>query len=98
MRDIFTVMKFTIKDMVKRKSFIISTLIILILIIIGFNVPNLIKMFNEDNNGNKLLIIDSKNVFEGTLENLKQMDLGYEFEITNEDLKFEDVKQKIEDK
>ena len=98
MRDIFTVMKFTIKDMVKRKSFIISTLIILILIIIGFNVPNLIKMFNEDNTGNKLLIIDSKNVFEGTLENLKQMDLGYEFEITNEDLKFEDVKQKIEDK
>ena len=98
MRDIFTVMKFTINDMIKRKSFIISTLIILILIVIGFNVPNLIKKFNGDNTGNKLLIIDSKNVFEGTLENLKQMDLGYEFEVTNEDLKFEDVKQKIEDK
>ena len=98
MRDIFTVMKFTINDMIKRKSFIISTLIILILIVIGFNVPNLIKKFNGDNTGNKLLIIDSKNVFEGTLENLKQMDLGYEFEVTNEDLKFEDVKKKIEDK
>ena len=98
MRDIFTVMKFTINDMIKRKSFIISTLIILILIVIGFNVPNLIKSFNGDNSGDKLLIIDSKNVFEGTLENLKQMDLGYEFEVTNEDLKFEDVKQKIEDK
>ena len=98
MRDIFTVMKFTINDMIKRKSFIISTLIILILIVIGFNVPNLIKKFNGDNTGNKLLIIDSKNVFEGTLENLKQMDLGYEFEVTNEDLKFEDVKQKIEDR
>ena len=98
MRDIFTVMKFTINDMIKRKSFIISTLIILILIVIGFNVPNLIKKFNGDNTGNKLLIIDSKNVFEGTLENLKQMDLGYEFEVTNEDLKFEDVKRKIEDK
>ena len=96
MRDIFTVMKFTINDMIKRKSFIISTLIILILIVIGFNVPNLIKKFNGDNTENKLLIIDSKNVFEGTLENLKQMDLGYEFEVTNEDLKFEDVKQKIE--
>ena len=59
---------------------------------------DLIKKFNGDNTGNKLLIIDSKNVFEGTLENLKQMDLGYEFEVTNEDLKFEDVKQKIEDK
>ena len=97
MRDIFTVMKFTMKDMVKRKSFLISTLIILILIVIGFNVPNLIKKFNGDNNGNKLLIVDSQNIFEGTLENLKQMDFGYEFEITNENLKFEDVKQKIED-
>ena len=96
MRDIFTVVKFTMKDMVKRKSFIISTLIILIFIVVGFNVPNLIKSFNGDNSGNKLLIIDSKNVFEGALENLKQMDLGYEFEITNEDLKFEDVKKKIE--
>lgn len=98
MRYIFTVVKFTMKDMVKRKSFIISTLIILTFIVVGFNVPNLIKSFNGDNSGNKLLIIDSKNVFEETLENLKQMDLGYEFEITNEDLKFEDVKKKIENK
>ena len=98
MRDILTVMKFTIKDMVKRKSFIISTLIILILIVIGFNVPNVIKSLNGDSTGDKFLIVDNKNVFEGTLENLKQMDLGYEFEITNADLKFEDIKQKIEDK
>lgn len=98
MRDVLTVMKFTIKDMVKRKSFIISTLIILILIVIGFNVPNVIKNLNGDSTGDTFLIVDNKNVFEGTLENLKQMDLGYEFEITNADLKFEDIKQKIEDK
>ena len=97
MRDILTVMKFTIKDMVKRKSFIISTLIILVLIVVGFNVPNVIKSIKGDNTGDKFLIVDNKNVFEGTLENLKQMDLGYEFEITNLDLKFEDIKRKIED-
>ena len=97
MSDILTVMKFTIKDMVKRKSFLISTLIILILIVIGFNVPNVIKNIKGDNAGDKFLIVDNKNVFEGTLENLKQMDLGYEFEITNADLKFEDIKPKIED-
>ena len=97
MRDILTVMKFTIKDMVKRKSFIISTLIILVLIVVGFNVPNVIKSIKGDNTGDKFLIVDNKNVFEGTLENLKQMDLGYEFEITNSDLKFEDIKRKIED-
>ena len=60
MRDIFTVMKFTINDMIKRKSFIISTLIILILIVIGFNVPNLIKKFK-----------DRKSVVQG-----KSVDLG----------------------
>ena len=97
MRDILTVIKFTIKDMVKRKSFIISTLIILVLIVVGFNVPNVIKSIKGDNTGDKFLIVDNKNVFEGTLENLKQMDLGYEFEITNSDLKFEDIKRKIED-
>ena len=96
MRDIITVMKFTIKEMVKRKSFIISTLIILLLIVIGFNIPNLMKKLNGDNTGDKLLIVDSENVFEGNLELLKQMDLGYEFEITNQNLKFEDIKQKIE--
>ena len=97
MRDIVTVMKFTIKDMVKRKSFLLSTLIILILIVVGFNVPNVIKSIKGDDTGDKFLIVDNKNIFEGTLENLKQMDLGYEFEITNNDLKFEDIKQKIED-
>ena len=54
MRDIITVMKFTIKEMVKRKSFIISTLIILLLIVIGFNIPNLMKKLNGDNTGDKL--------------------------------------------
>ena len=97
MREILTVMKFTIKDMVKRKSFLLSTLIILILIVVGFNVPNVIKSIKGDDTGDKFLIVDNKNIFERTLENLKQMDLGYEFEITNNDLKFEDIKQKIED-
>ena len=59
MKDIFTVMKFTAKDMVKRKSFIISTVIILVLIVIGFNVPNIMKSLNGESSGDsKLLIID----------------------------------------
>lgn len=49
MKDILTVMKFTIKDMARRKSFIIATLIILILIVVGFNIPNIIKSFQGNN-------------------------------------------------
>ena len=94
MKDVLTVMKFTIKDMVKRKSFIISTLIILILIVIGFNVPNIIKSISGEDTGDKLLIVDNEDIFEGSLEMLKQADLGTEIEI--EKATFEEIKTKIE--
>lgn len=96
MKDIFIVTKFTMKDMIKRKSFIISTLIILALIVIGFNIPNIIKAFNGDNIsfGDKLLIVDNENIFEGNLELLKQADLGYEIEVGK--ASFEEIKTKIE--
>lgn len=95
MKDIFVVMKFTIKDMVKRKSFIISTLIILLLIVIGFNVPNIIKAFQGEETAQKLLIVDNENIFEGNLELLKQMNSGYEIEIV--ELDFDEIKKQIED-
>ena len=94
MKDILTVMKFTIKYMVRRKSFIISTLIILVLIVIGFNVPNIIKSIKGESTGDKLLIVDNDNIFEGNLELLKQADLGYEVEIQN--ATFDEIKEKIE--
>ena len=58
MKDILTVIKFTIKDMVKRKSFIISTLIILLMIVIGFNIPNIIKNEFSDYDSIKMQSID----------------------------------------
>lgn len=94
MKDIITVMKFTIKDMVKRKSFIISTLIILALIVIGFNVPNIVKSIKGEDTEDKLLIVDSENIFEGNLEQLKNLDLGYEIEIGQNT--YEEIKEKIE--
>lgn len=94
MKDIVTVMKFTIKDMVKRKSFIISTLIILALIVIGFNVPNVVKSIKGEDSGDKLLIVDKENIFEGNLEQLKNADLGYEIEIGQNS--YEEIKNKIE--
>lgn len=94
MKDLITVMKFTIKDMVKRKSFIISTLIILVLIVIGFNVPNILKAIKGEDTQEKLLIVDNENIFEGSLEAIQNMDLGYEVEIENSD--FDKIKEKIE--
>ena len=101
MKDLKTVIGFTIKDMVKRKSFIISTIIILLLIIIGFNIPNIMNLFNngDDSTSNKkLLIVDNLNLFQGTLNSLNEMNLGYSIETTNENLNFDNIKQKIENK
>lgn len=96
MKDIITVIKFTMKEMIKRKSFIISTLIILVLIVAGFNVPNIIKSLNGDETQEKLLIVDNEGVFKGNLELLKQADLGYEIEVQN--ATFEETKEKIQNK
>ncbi len=94
MKDLWTVANFTMTEMIKRKSFIISTLIILVMIIVGINIPNVIKAFNGESSSDKLLIVDSSNVFEGNLKALEQMNLGYEIENTNENLTFEDIKEK----
>lgn len=102
MRELITVALFTAKDMLKRKSFIVSNIIIWLIIILAFNVPNILNLINGDDEGigdlgTKILISDSQNIFEGTLENLKNMELGYDFQISNENISFEDIKQKIEE-
>lgn len=93
MKDLLVVMKFTMKDMIKRKSFIISTIIFLIMIVVGFNIPNILKSINGEDTSDKLVIVDEENIFEGSLESLKNVDTGYEIEISN--VKYEEIKEKI---
>ena len=99
MKDLFTVAKFTVKDMVKRKSFIISNLIILLIIVLAFNIPNILNAIRGEDAGTsktKILIIDENNIFEGTLEQINNMELDYDAIITNDAVTFEEIKQKIE--
>ena len=95
MKDVITVMGFTIKEMVRRKSFIVSTIIILILIVVGFNVPKILKAVKGEDSTEKIFIVDSNNIFEGKLGLLKQ--LGIEEEIEVGEGTYEDIKKKIED-
>ena len=102
MRDLWIVASYTIKDMLKKKTFIISNLVIFLIIIVGFNVPNILNMFNEDESSendsallSKTLVVDEENIFEGSLETLNTMNLGTEFEITNEEISIDEVKDKI---
>lgn len=98
MKNLWTVTGFTIKDMLSRKSFIISTIIILVIIIVAFNIPNIINKFNEDGFDEKVLVIDSEELFGDSVALLDQMELEYKFEFTKENLSKEQVKEKIDSK
>ena len=85
MRDILIVAKFSIKDMLRKKSFIVSTIIILLLIVGGLQVP---RLLNKGKNSNpKILIVDNENLFDNQLTELNNLKLDYEFIIENKDLK-----------
>lgn len=92
--DIWTVTKFTMRDMLGRKSFRISTIIVLVVIVLGFNVPNIISSFAGDDFDDKILISDPQDVFEGKLGVLNDADLDYKFEITPQN--FEEIKVALE--
>ena len=47
MKDMLTVLKYTIKENISKKSFIITTAILVLLIIIICNVPNIINLFES---------------------------------------------------
>lgn len=94
LKDIWIVAKFTMKDLLTRKSYRISTIIILILIVIGFNVPNFLNSINGGDFSDTVLISDEKNVFENQLEQIDTTDLGYKLEIGNDS--YEQIKEKLE--
>ncbi len=102
MRDLITVANYTIKEMIKRKSFIISNIIILLIIVVGFNVPNILDSIKGDDTENLgdniVLVVDENNIFDGNLETLNQMELGTNFKIQTEKITNEEIKQKIDDK
>lgn len=93
-KDICTVAKFTMKDMVSRKSFRISTIIILVLIVIGFNIPNFINSINGGDFSETILISDPENVFDDQLETLNTLDPNYKYEPTDDS--FDEIKSKLE--
>jgi ABC-2 type transport system permease protein len=82
------------RDMLGRKSFRISTIIILVVIVLGFNVPNIISSFAGDDFDDKILVSDPQDVFEGKLGALNDADLDYKFEIAPQN--FEEIKVALE--
>ena len=100
MRNFGIVIKFTMKDMLKRKSFIISTIVLLAMIVIGFNIPNIIKMF-DDEKVEKLVISDPNNIYGEELVNMfnkcesNQNCINYDVSVTKDNI--DELKKKVEE-
>lgn len=96
-RDLLTVTKFTMRDMLGRKSFRISTIIIVVLIILGFNVPNFINSINGGDFSDTMILSDPENLYNGALDSLNQAEdsLGYKFDISS--LNADEIKAKVND-
>ena len=57
---------------------------------------NAISGEENSNSKEKILVVDTNNIYEGTLDELNSLDLGYEFEVVTDNIEFNEIKQKIE--
>lgn len=97
MKDLLIVSKFTIKDMVKRKSFIISNIIFLLIILIGTNIPRIMESFNSDDELSRLLLVDEDGLLGDSLLYLEDTkDLGYEIKIIDGKYDKDDAQKAID--
>ena len=99
MKEFLTVLSYTFKENSRKKAFIISTIVILILTVLIVSLPAIIERFdnNETEQGTKIdqtikqepkgivFVVDSKDILKGDLNTLGKAFLEYEFkpEVTN---------------
>lgn len=96
MKNLLTIVKFTVKEYVKKKSFIVTNVIMILIIVALCNVPNIINAFGSGDEDQKLKvqIIDNENVLNASTDMFNQIGLDYDIEYFN-DKSLDDVKQAI---
>lgn len=98
MKEMLIVSKFTIKDMIKRKSFIVSNIIFLLIILVGTNIPRILDAFNSDDENSRLLIVDNDNLLGDDLLALSDnKDMGYEISFSRGEFLKNDAQKALDD-
>ena len=98
MRDILIVTKFTLIEALKQKAFIVSTIIMILMIILASAFTKIIPKLANNNEKDKILIVDNDNIFENQLNTMNELGLNNEFIIAKEKTSLADVKTKIKNK
>lgn len=98
MRDILIVTKFTLIEALKKKAFIVSTIIMILMIVLASAFTKIIPKLANNNEKDKILIVDNDNIFENQLNKINELGLNNEFIIAKEKTSLADVKTKIKNK
>lgn len=82
MKNIITIIKFTIYELLHKKAFWITNIFIFVLILLGTNITNIISLF-EDDETSKVLLVDSLNIYENNLSYINEYGFDYEYVVEN---------------
>lgn len=93
MKDMITILKYTIKENTTKKAFIIATIILMAIIILMCNIPNIIKLFengDETPENSKFIVIDEYNLIGEELNALTEMGKSMYWDIEIKQNSFEE--------
>ena len=96
MKNIFNVLKFTAYELLIKKSFLVTNIFMLILIVAATNIPNIIDFFDDDKLP-RILIVDNEKVYGDYLSSLESMELEAEIEVIDKVISSEKLEDYIDE-
>lgn len=96
MKNIFNVLKFTAYELLIKKSFLVTNIFMLILIVAATNIPNIIDYFDDDKLP-RILIVDNEKVYGDYLSSLESMELEAEIEVIDKVISSEKLEDYIDE-
>jgi len=98
MKDMLTVLKYTIKENISKKSFIITTVILMAMIVLLCNIPNIINLFDNEEEvieNAKFVLIDEQGIIGQELNSMVEMGKAMNWDIEINDKPSEEIIEKI---
>ena len=100
MKDMLTVLKYTIKESITKKAFIITTAILMVMIVLICNIPNIISIFEDEEavmENSKFVVVDSENLVGTELNSLTEMGKAMYMDIEIQENISDEITQRIKD-
>lgn len=98
MKDIITILKYTIKENITKKAFIITTVILMAMIILICNIPNIINLFESEEEAPenaKFVVVDEQNLMGEEINSLTEIAKTMYWDIQLENKATEEIVDKI---